>query len=408
MQDKNLYKYLLGIKSPWNVSRVELNVNDMRVNVWVEHQNGVKWLCPKCQEPLAIYDHAEEREWRHLDSCAFQTYLHARIPRVKCLKDGVLQVKVPWAEAKSRFTLLFERLAIDVLKQCDVTGATKVLKISWDEAWHIMERAVERGKLRKSKKVIKHIGVDEKAIAKGHKYMTLVCDLDNGTVEHVTNDRKQGSLEEYYAGLSSEEKSKIEAIAMDMWEPYVEATRAYIPEADKKIVYDRFHIMTHMEKAVDDVRKQEHREKMEKGDEILKGSRYLWLYNEKNIPENRKDEFAVLKAQGLKVGRAWTIKETLRELWNYHYLESARKFWKRWYFWATHSRLVPVREVAEMIKRHIVNVLTYTRHRITNAVSEGLSSKIQTIKKMAYGFRNQEHFKTAIYFHCGGLDLYPC
>ena len=285
---------------------------------------------------------------------------------------------------------------------------TTPLKISWDEAWHIMERAVERGKQRKSRKVIKHIGVDEKAVAKGHKYMTLVCDLDGGAVEHVTNDRKQESLEEYYKGLNQEQKDGIEAVAMDMWDPYVAATREHIAEADEKIVYDRFHIMTHMGKAVDTVRKQEHREMMADGDETLKGSKYLWLYNENNIPESRKDEFAVLKAQGLKVGRAWTIKETLRELWNYHYLESARKFWKRWYFWATHSRLEPVCEVAELIKRHIANVLTYIRHRITNAVSEGLNCKIQTIKKMAYGFRNQEHFKTAIYFHCGGLNLYPC
>jgi len=408
MEDKKLYEHLLGIEAPWSVSRIELDVIGRKVNVWVEHQDKIKWLCPECQKPLAIYDHAEERAWRHLDSCAFQTYLHARIPRVECPKDGVLQVKVPWAEPKSRFTMLFERLAIDVLKQCDVTGATEILKISWDEAWHIMERAVERGKQRKSRKVIKHIGVDEKAVAKGHKYMTLVCDLDGGAVEHVTNDRKQESLEEYYKGLNQEQKDGIEAVAMDMWDPYVAATREHIAEADEKIVYDRFHIMTHMGKAVDTVRKQEHREMMADGDETLKGSKYLWLYNENNIPESRKDEFAVLKAQGLKVGRAWTIKETLRELWNYHYLESARKFWKRWYFWATHSRLEPVCEVAELIKRHIANVLTYIRHRITNAVSEGLNCKIQTIKKMAYGFRNQEHFKTAIYFHCGGLNLYPC
>ena len=417
MQDKELYEHLLGIRKPlpvparqtgWSVSRIELDVKGKRVNIWAEHQEGVRWSCPECEKALTIYDHAEERAWRHLDSCAFQTYLHVRIPRVECPKDGVLQVRVPWAEPKSRFTMLFERLAIDVLRQCDVTGATEVLQISWDEAWHIMERAVERGKLRKTKNVVRHIGVDEKAIAKGHKYMTLVCDLERATVEHVTEDRKQESLEAYYAGLTQEQKAGIEAVATDMWEPYIQATRAHVPEADKKIVYDRFHIMSHMGKAVDRVRKQEHRDRMAHGDETLKGSKYLWLYNRGNIPEKRRDEFSALKALGLKVGRAWAIKETLRELWDYLYPESARKFWRRWYFWATHSRLVPVREVAAMIKRHIANILTYFRHRITNAVSEGLNSKIQTIKKMAYGFRNPEHFKTAIYFHCGGLDLYPC
>jgi transposase len=124
------------------------------VKVWIEHPKGMKWPCPKCQELLSLRDHAEERAWRHLDSCAYQTYLHARIPRVDCPEDGVLQVKVPWAEPSSRFTLLFERLAIDVLGQCNITGATKILRISWDEAWHLMERAVLRGKERKEQCVV--------------------------------------------------------------------------------------------------------------------------------------------------------------------------------------------------------------------------------------------------------------
>jgi transposase len=408
MQDKDLYQQLLGINTPWAVDRIELNVAEKRVNVWVGHTEGVKWPCPECQKALKAYDHANERAWRHLDSCAFQTYLHARIPRIECADHGIVQVRVPWAEPHSRFTMLFERLAVDVLLQCDVTGATRILNISWKEAWHLMERAVARGQRRKEKQVVHRIGVDEKAVAKGHKYMTLVCNLDGGTVEYITEDRKQESLESYYKGLTPKQKEGIEAVAMDMWEPYVQATKAHVEKADEKIVFDRFHIMQHMGKAVDTVRKQENRELLKQGDETLIGSKYLWLYSQENIPEKRKEEFALLKSQQLKVARAWAIKESLRELWHYVYPERAKSFWKRWYFWATHSRLKPVIEVAAMIKRHIANILTYFRHRITNAVSEGINCKIQTIKKMAYGFRNINNFKTAIYFHCGGLNLYPC
>jgi transposase len=408
MEDTGLYQYLLGLKSPWSVSRVGLDVERQRVDVWAEHEENAVWVCPECQKESTLYDHAEERLWRHLDSCQFKTFLHARIPRVKCMEHGVLQVLVPWAEPKSRFTALFERLAIDVLRECDITGVTRILKISWDEAWNIMERAVERGKLRKQDRVVKQIGVDEKAIAKGHNYLTLVSDIDDGTVEHIADDRKQISLEGYYQSLTEEQLEGIEAVAMDMWDPYIAATRAYVPSAESKIVFDRFHIMGYVGKAVNTVRKQEHRERMKEGDETLKGSKYLWLYSKENVPENRRNEFAVLQKLELKVGRAWAIKETLRKLWHYSYPGAANKFWKRWYFWATHSRLKPIIEAAGTIKRHIANVLTYIRHRITNAVSEGLNSKIQTIKKMAYGFQNKEHFKTAIYFHCGGLDMYPC
>ncbi len=145
MQDTALYQYLLSLQSPWTVSRVNLDVNGHRVDVWAEHSDDVAWSCPQCTQRLPLYDHAEERTWRHLDSCQFQTYLHARIPRVACDEHGVVQVTVPWAAPRSRFTLLFERLAIDVLRQCDVSGATRILRISWDEAWGVMQRAVTRG-----------------------------------------------------------------------------------------------------------------------------------------------------------------------------------------------------------------------------------------------------------------------
>jgi transposase len=408
MQDTALYQYLIGLKSPWTVSRVHLNVKEQCVDVWAEHPKDAAWECPHCTKTLPLYDHAEERTWRHLDSCQFQTHLHARIPRVECLEHGVVQVKVPWAEPRSRFTLLFERLAIDVLSQCDVSGATRILRISWDEAWGLMQRAVKRGRARKKARLVRRIGVDEKAAAKGHRYLTLVCDLDEGTVEHIAEDRKQESLDGYYAGLTKEQLDGLEAVAMDMWEPYIQATLAKVPDAAEKIVFDRFHIMGYVGKAVDTVRKQEHRELMELGDETLKGSKYLWLYSRENVPERRRNEFATLRRQELKVGRAWAIKEALRCLWLYVYPASGWKFWKRWYFWATHSRLEPIRKAAETVRRHIDNILTYYQHPVTNAMSEGLNSKIQQIKSMACGFRNTENFKTAIYFRCGGLDLYPC
>lgn len=408
MQDTALYQYLLGLQSPWTVSRVHLDVIGQRVDVWAGHSEEATWACPHCTKALSLYDHAEERVWRHLDSCQFQTYLHARIPRVACSEHGVVQVLVPWAAPRARFTLLFERLAIDVLRQCDVSGATRILRISWDEAWGLMERAVTRGRQRKARTVVRRIGVDEKAAAKGHRYLTLVCDLDEGTVEHIAEDRKQESLSSYYAGLTPEQLDGIEAVAMDMWEPYIQATRAQVPNADDKIVFDRFHVMGHISKAVDTVRKQEHRDLMASGDETLKGSKYLWLYSRENVPEGRHDEFAALRRQELKVGRAWALKEALRCLWRYVYPASGWKFWKRWYFWATHSRLEPMRKAAETIRRHIENILTYYQHPVSNAMSEGLNSQIQKIKSMANGFRNLEHFKTAIYFHCGGLDLYPC
>ncbi len=408
MHDTELYRQILGLEKPWFVGKVDLNVVGQQVDVFVEHEPGVSWPCPECNRELACRDHAEERAWRHLDSCQFRTFLHARVPRVDCPEHGVLQVKVPWAEARSRFTLLMERFVIDVLQQCaNLSAAQRILRISWDEAWGVMGRAVARGRARKKARVIPYYGVDEKAFRKGYQFMTVVCDLERSTVEHVAEDRKIESLQSYWESLTPKQLAGIEAVAMDMWAPYVEATAKAVPEGRNKIVFDRFHIMQYMVEAVDMVRKREHRSLKREGDESLKGTKYLWLYNQENVPERRRSTLETLQALCLKVGRAWAIKESLRGLWTYRRAGWARRFFKRWFWWATHSRLAPVCKVAHMFRNRLENILTYCRHAITNGVAEGLNSKIMTIKRRACGYRNKEHFKTAIYFFCGGLDLYP-
>jgi len=232
--------------------------------------------------------------------------------------------------------------------------------------------------------------------------------IDASTVEYIADDRKQTSLDAYFESFTPEERQGIKAVAMDMWEPYINSTLQHLEDAEDKIVFDRFHIMKHMGEAVDTVRKHEHRELRAEGLDTLTGSKYLWLYAEENLPAKNREKFRTLKSTNLQTTRAWAIKESLRVLWHYHRLGWALKFYKQWFFWATHSRLQPVIDVAYMIKRHFYGIRNYfSAARITNAAAEGMNSKMQTIKKMAYGFRNREHFKTAIFFHCGGLQLYP-
>jgi transposase len=333
--------------------------------------------------------------------------VHVRLPRTTCPVDGVKQIRAPWAEPRSQFTRLFEAKLIETLKECDVTGVTRLSGTSWDETWGVMKRAVTRGLARKVKRVPAYMGIDEKSVGKGQNYESIVCDLDRSTVEYVVDDREQKSLESYYRQFNEEELAQIKGIAMDMWDPYIAATRALVPDADEKIVFDRYHATTYVTKAVDKVRREEHRALAARGDLRLKGTRHLWLWNEENVPERRCQEFAGIKNADLKTSRGWAIKEALRQFWTYSYTKCAEKYFKAWYFWATHSRLTPMIEAAKTLKRHLANLLTYIKHRITNATSEGINSKIQMIKLMACGYRNREHYKTAIYFHCGGLDLYP-
>jgi transposase len=303
--------------------------------------------------------------------------------------------------------MLFQRLAIDVLTECDVTGAARLLHLSWDEAWHVMDRAVARGLAAKAQVAPARIGVDEKSAGRGQDYITVVSDLDRGTVDYLVDERRQASLDSYVDRFTAEQRAGIEAVAMDMWEPYINSARANLEDADEKIVFDRYHLMKYLTTAVDTVRKQENRALAAGGDKRLAGSKYLWLYSAENLPARHVDRFARLRAGDLKTARAWAIKESLRHFWAYQRRGWAAKHFKRWYFWATHSRLQPVIDAARTLKRHEAGLLSYFAHRISNAGAEGLNSRIQAIRVSARGYRNREHFKTAIYFHLGGLQLYP-
>jgi transposase len=381
MRDTDVFQKLLGITQPWVVDQFQFSEKDRFVDVYLGHRSNARFSCPECGRHRPLHDHTPWRMWRHVDSGIYATWVHARVPRVGCPEHGIRQVRVPWALPLARYTTAFERKAIDTLQEADVLGASRLLKLGWDMTWNIMARAVERGQAVKKKRVIAHLGVDEKAVAKRHRYFTLVSDIDRGTVEYIAKDRKKASLDAYYQGLTTKQRQGIQAVAMDMWEPFIESTVEHVSDGRSKIVFDRYHIMTHLSKAVDQVRKQEHRRLLAEGDDILKRTKYLWLFAEENLPERYEEWFEELKRAHLQTGRAWAIKEALRDLWSYQRKGWALRHWKFWYYWATHSRLKPVVDAARTVERHLDNVLTYLDHRITNATSEGLNSKIQTIKK---------------------------
>jgi transposase len=180
-----LYRRILGIESPWQVERVELKLHEGEVHIYLEHAPDVNWPCPECSAPSPLYDHQPERRWRHLDTCQYQTILHASPPRAQCREHGVKVVALPWAEAGARFTALFEALAIDWLKAASQKAVAILLDLSWDEIHGIMERAVKRGLKRRQSEPLPHLGVDEKAFRKGHRYLTLVNDLKRGRVLYV-------------------------------------------------------------------------------------------------------------------------------------------------------------------------------------------------------------------------------
>lgn len=407
MQDRDLYTAILGIQTPWSVERVDLKLAQGEVHVYLKPGSGLQWPCPECGQACPLYDHQPERCWRHLDTCQFQTILHAEPPRSNCDEHGARAVKLPWAEPNSRFTALFEGIAITWLKVASQKAVADQLGLSWDEVHAIQQRAVARGLARRKAEMVEHLGVDEKSFTRGHQYFTLVNDLDGGRVLFVVENRSEESLDTFWSGLSEEQLQHVRAVAMDMWDPYVHSTRRHLPEADSKIVFDKFHIAKHLSEAVDQVRRREHKQLKAAGDDCLAGTRYDWLRHPARMePEDRK-QFAALRDSNLKTAPAWALKEARMGFFIYVYERPARKHFRWWHNWAVRSGLKPMIEKARMLKRRFKNVITYVKHRITNAASESINSKVQWVKYTARGFRNKSNFVTAIYFHCGDLDLMP-
>ena len=406
MRDIDLYTQILGIQSPWRVAGVEVDMPGGEVLIRVEREADAPLCCPTCGRQAPGYD-SRRRRWRHLDTCQYKTILEADVPRVRCPEHGVLTTVVPWAEPGSGFTALFEALVIDWLQEASTAAVARLLGLSWNAIDGIMQRAVKRGLKRRGEVCARHLGVDETSFRKRHDYVTIVSDQEAGTVLHVGEDRTKADLKRWYDSLSQASLEAIESVSMDMWPAFINATLETVPGAGEKVAFDKFHVAKHLGEAVDKVRRQEHKKLMAEGRSDLKGTKYDWLYNPKNMSRRQKQRFKALRDSTLKTARAWALKELAMSLWGYASKTWAHKGWKRWLSWAVRCRLEPIKKVAQTIKEHLWGILNAIVLKVSNGPAEGLNSRIKAIKIRSHGFRNKQRFANAIYFHLGGLDLYP-
>jgi transposase len=268
-----------------------------------------------------------------------------------------------------------------------------------------MQRAVQRGLLRREARPIRHLGIDEKSIARGHTYATVLTDLEGSRVWEVIPGRKQTDADTVWTSLTSEQKQAVEAVAMDMWPAYENSAKAALPHA--VVVHDKFHVAKHLNEAVDKVRKAEHRKLMTQGDQTLKGTKYEWLRGHEDLRRSEAANFRTLHKLNLKTSRAWSLKESFAGFWEYRYPGAARRFFEQWCAAAMRSRLQPIKQVTRMLREHVEELLNYITHRITNAASEGFNSLIQNIKANARGLPNFAKFRIRILFFCAKLDMLP-
>ena len=278
MQDTDQFARLLHIQQPWRVSLVEVDEKDL-TTVHVGIDDDLELECPLCNARSPRYDR-RRRTWRHLDTMEFSTFVTAQVPRINCPTHGVRQLRVPWAEDSSRYTLAFESFVIDWLEHDASTSAVAELtRLSWGAVAAIMQRAVERGLQRRELAPPVHLAIDETSFQKRHEYVTVVTDQQTGAVVHVADNRTVESIETYFMELTSEDCARIESVTMDMWPAYIATVSRYVPNAAERICFDEFHIAKYVGDAVDKVRREEHRTLSAAGYDWLKGTKHRWLQN---------------------------------------------------------------------------------------------------------------------------------
>ena len=404
MDELSLFTLALGIAKPWRVVDLKFSKEEGRLDLWLDFLKGAKFPCPSCDETGEgeVHD-TQDRTWRHLNFFQYETYLHARVPRVRCGKCGVKQVEVPWARPGSGFTLLFELLVLSLCREMSVAAVAELTSEHANRLWRILEHYVERARREVDLRAFHQLGIDEFSLRKGHVYMTSFADLEASRVVFLGEGRKRGVIEAFTQDLESRgvDPDQIEVICCDMWDPYLSGIGKSLKKA--RVVFDRFHVMNQINEAIERVRWEEQRQ-----NKILKKSRFLWLKNPKNLTAGQEARLAALKKLDLRTARAYQIKLALARFWEIADPEEAISYLKRWYFWATHSRLGPVIHAARTIKCYWRGIVNFLDARVTNGMVEGLNSKIKTAMKRAYGFKQVGYLRTIIYLVTGRLTFsYP-
>ncbi|MFK7936424.1 MAG: ISL3 family transposase [Saprospiraceae bacterium] len=414
MELTNFYAQILGIKLPWQISDAKIDSSDKSVHITVSHGSGSKFPCKHCQNLCPVHDHGKLRTWRHLDTCDHYTYLHASVPRIKCLEHGVCTIEPSWSRANSRFTLQFESFIIDTLQSTQVRSRSALqLRVSVEQLKRIQKQAVERGlSARKNGKsnsfyIVRHVCIDEKSLFTGHHYVSILYNGQTGSVLEVVEHRTQDAAQEAFTKLGEYvDLQSVQVVTMDMWRAFFNAAKICVPQAD--IVHDRFHLAQYLNNAVDITRRAENKKLRTQNDDRLKGTKYIWLKNPNNLTDKQQQMYdRLIDDQELKTVKAWTIKENFKKFFDTKDEQEATNFFNNWVKSVEAIDNKSLLKVVKTFKNHLQGLIDYTKHRVTNAMAESVNTAIQQVKSKARGFKSAQAFRIAILFHLGALDLYP-
>jgi len=402
MKDTQLLEKALGLNKPWRVVNVKFDEEEKRLDIYLDFPKGSKFSCTKCGEKSSVYD-TKDKEWRHLNFFEHECYLHARIARTECDKCGVHLIEVPWARPQSGFTLLFEAMVMQLAKMMPVKAVSRLIGETDNRIWRVIEHYVEEARDKLDLREVEHLGMDETSTKKGHNYVTVFVDMDKRQAIDVEKGKKADVVEKFVSEFVEHngDPEKIAEICCDMSLSFIKGINDNLKEAS--ITFDRYHVMKILNDAVDAVRIRESKEQA-----ILNKTKYLWLKNYKNLSEKQElklKKIISIKNLNLHTVRAYHIRENFKQFYKAKNRQEAENLLKKWFWWATHSRIEEMRKAAWTIKRHWEGVLNWHKSKISNGLLEGLNSLFQAAKAKARGYRSLRKIRVIIYLLMGKLEF---
>jgi transposase len=365
--------------------------------IFTIHQEPETCRCSACGSRQVVSRGQVERRFRSLPIGSRATFVILPIRRVECRQCGLVrQVEIPFADSRRSYTKAFERYALELSKRMTIRDVAAHLGVSWDVIKDIQKRDLSRRFAKPKLKHLRAIAIDEIAVGKGHRYLTVVMDLESGAVVFVGDGKGEDALKPFWKRLRSS-GAKIEAVAMDMSAAYRKAVTAHLSQA--KIVFDHFHVIKLFNDKLSELRRELYREAtdmMQK--KVLKGTRWLLLMNPENLDEEQDEKRRLKEALKLNepLATAYYLKDDLRRFWDQPGKRFATTFLDGWIRRAETSGIRVLQQMAKTLAAHRSGLLAYYDVMISSGPMEGTNNKIKTMKRQAYGFRDMEFFKLKI------------
>ena len=406
MQLETLFTEALGIMAPWHITSLKFDSVQNRLDITVDFPRGTTFTYtdPKTKETgnYKAYD-TVQRTWRHLNFFEHECYLHVRVPRVKPSGGGTVMIFPIWHGCSTGFTLLFESLILRLCTNMPVHQVGKILNVSDYRLWRVLEAYVKKALNAAKNESLTAVGIDETSLKRGHNYISLFVDLAEKKTIFVGEGKDNSTVRSFVNHLETTQgnRGNIKDVSCDMSPAFIKGVRENLPQA--QITFDKFHVLKVINEGVDAVRRSESSQNpiLKKA---LKGSRYVFLKNEQNLSAKQKETKETLSKLNLKSMRALHIRENFQEIYKASSFDEFEKLLKQWYYWATHSRLEPIKKAAKTIKKHWQGILQWKHSQITNGILEGLNSIVQAAKRKARGYKF-EHLKVIVYLLTGKLNL---